>query len=567
MEFASEARRDGHRVRKRLAESTRAFSATARNPSLLRAQLAFGATWSAEWAFTVALGVVAFRDGGATAVGIVAFVRFAPSAVLSPVGTALADRFPRDRVLFWSCFLRGAATAAATLALAVGWPSVAVYTLALLATAAFTVFRPAHAALLPALCKTPLELTSANVVRGLLDSLSTLLGPIVAALLLDLASAAAVFGVAAALSFASGGLLLGLSYEAPPRGPAQPLRRILGETVDGFRALGRHRAALLVAGIGLAQTLTRGFLNVFLVVMALELLDIGSPGVGLLTAAVGAGAVAGSLGASVLVRGRRLAAITGIGAALWGLPLALSGALPYEPVVLVLMGVIGIGNALIDIGLFTLVPRLVPEDLLARVFGAFESLVSLTVALGSLVTPLVIDLLGIRGALATLGLVAPALAILAWRRLEAIDASIAHRDDEVDVLRKVAIFRPLPMPAIDALALHVDHADFAAGQEVFHQGDPGDRFYVIEHGEAEVIGDGRLIRTMGPSDGFGEIALLHQTMRSTTVRARTPLRLHALDRLHFLAVVTGYQSSEREAQTVVRERLHSFDPRNGPARS
>src|SRR5829696_9959577 len=76
-------------MRTRLADSARAFSATARNPSLLRAQLAFGASWTAEWAFMVALGVVAFRDGGATAVGVVAFARMAPSFLLAPFGTAL----------------------------------------------------------------------------------------------------------------------------------------------------------------------------------------------------------------------------------------------------------------------------------------------------------------------------------------------------------------------------------------------------------------------------------------------------------------------------------------------
>jgi nitrate/nitrite transporter NarK len=96
-------------VRAQLAERSQAFSATARNPSLLRAQLAFGATWTSEWAFTVAIGVVAFRDGGAEAVGIVGFARMAPAVVLSPLGTTLADRFPRDRVLVWSCVVRAAA--------------------------------------------------------------------------------------------------------------------------------------------------------------------------------------------------------------------------------------------------------------------------------------------------------------------------------------------------------------------------------------------------------------------------------------------------------------------------
>jgi len=208
--------------------------------------------------------------------------------------------------------------------------------------------------------------------------------------------------------------------------------------------------------------------------------------------------------------------------------------------------------------------RLVPEELLARTFGAFESLVALTVAIGSLVAPPVIDLLGIRGALVVLGLVAPTLVALSWRRLRKIDASIAHRDEEIGVLNKVSMFRPLPMPAIDSLALHLGHAHIAAGQEVFHQGHDGDRFYVIQDGEAEVIGDGRLIRTLGRGDGFGEIALLHDAPRTTTVRARTPLELYTLDRRDFVVTIGGYQSSAREANTLVDDRLREFTPAGGP---
>lgn len=167
---------------------------------------------------------------------------------------------------------------------------------------------------------------------------------------------------------------------------------------------------------------------------------------------------------------------------------------------------------------------------------------------------------GIRGALVLLGLVAPAAAALAWQRLRAIDAAIAHRDKELEVLNDVAMFRPLPMPAIDELALHVDDVRVAAGQKVFHQGDHGDRFYVIEDGEAEVIGDGRLIRALRSGDGFGEIALLHDTLRTATVRARTPLRLYTLDRRHFLSAVNGYESSEREAEALALDRLSAFNP-------
>ena len=543
------------RIRNRLDVSARAFSTNARNPNLLRAQLSFGAAWTSEWALTVVLAVVAYRDGGATAAGIVAFVRMAPAAVIAPIGTALADRFPRDRVLVWSCLIRAAALGAATAVLAAGGTLLGVYALAVVATAAFTIFRPAHSALLPGLCMTPLELTSANVVRGLVDSLSTFAGPLLAALLLDVASAAAGFAAVAALAFVSGVALVGVAYEGPPRARPAPLARIAGEVVEGFRALLRYRDAGLLTWLGWAQTFTRGTLNVFVVVIAIQLLGTGEPGVGLLTAAVGAGAVGGSLGASLVVGGRRLASIEGVGVTLWGLPLVFVAAFHAEPIVLALMAVIGIGNALVDIGIFTLLTRLVPETVLARVMGAFESLVALTVALGSLIAPFAIDLLGIRGALVAVGLVAPVCVAIAWRRLRAIDASMEHRDAEIEVLQRVAMFRPLPMAAIDGLAVHVQHAEFAAGQEIFHQGDEGDRFYVIATGKADVIGNGRLVNTMGPGDGFGEIALLRGTVRTTTVCARTRLRLYTLDRDHFLAAVGGYRSSTEEADALIASRL------------
>lgn len=56
-------------IPQRLRASGRAFIAVAHNRNLMRLQLSFGAGWTAEWTFTVALGVVAFRQGGVAAVG------------------------------------------------------------------------------------------------------------------------------------------------------------------------------------------------------------------------------------------------------------------------------------------------------------------------------------------------------------------------------------------------------------------------------------------------------------------------------------------------------------------
>jgi CRP-like cAMP-binding protein len=124
--------------------------------------------------------------------------------------------------------------------------------------------------------------------------------------------------------------------------------------------------------------------------------------------------------------------------------------------------------------------------------------------------------------------------------------------------------RPLPLPAIEQLARGLQPVSVPTGQVVFNQGDVGDRFYVIESGTAEVIGDGRLVATLGQGQGFGEIALLRRVRRTATVRAASPLRLQALAGDHFLPVVTGFTPSAREAGTSVDTMLDRFAPRETP---
>jgi CRP-like cAMP-binding protein len=142
-------------------------------------------------------------------------------------------------------------------------------------------------------------------------------------------------------------------------------------------------------------------------------------------------------------------------------------------------------------------------------------------------------------------------------------ALVRYRD--AGLLFGIGLGQTLTRAAIDSLALHVGYAHVPAGREVFHQSDDGDRFCVIRSGEADVIGDGRFIRTMGPADGFGEIALLRDTVRTTTVRARTPLVLHTLERRDFVFAIRGYQSSARAADALVGDRLGTFTPARGSA--
>ncbi|MGY1713968.1 MFS transporter [Geodermatophilus sp. SYSU D01106] len=544
----------------RVGQAAAAFAANARNPALRRAQLSFLGAWTAEWAFTVGLGIVAYRDGGATAVGLVGLLRMVPSAVLTPLLAPVADRGRRERVLVLVSTVRGAATAGAAVVVGTGGPSAVVYALAVVSTVAATLYRPAHSALLPSLCRTGRELAGANVVRGLLDSLATLLGPLLAAVLLGWAGVTVVFAVSAAASGWAALLLVRLRYEAPPRPPAPAGVHLVGEALAGIRAVAGNGDLALVVGLAAAQTLTRGALTVLTVVVAIDLLGTGEPGAGALTAAIGAGAVLGSLAASLLVGTRALGAWFALGVTLWGLPVTLIGVVPTETTALLLLACVGVGNALIDVGGFTLLGRTAPDDVLARVFGVLESLVALAMGTGAIVAALVADRAGVRTALVTIGLVCPLAAAAAWRRLRRLDRSIGVRDRDIGLLRSVDVLGVLPLPAVEQLARHLEPVAVPAGEVVVAEGDVGDRYYVIESGTAAVTGDGRTLAMLGPGQGFGEIALLRSTRRTATVRALSDLRLQTLRPERFVAAVLGYPPSARQAGTAVDSMLHRYTP-------
>ena len=82
--------------------------------------------------------------------------------------------------------------------------------------------------------------------------------------------------------------------------------------------------------------------------------------------------------------------------------------------------------------------------------------------------------------------------------------------------------------------------------EIVREGDPGDRFYILVEGETDVCRDGMPVVIRSAPDYFGEIALLHDVPRTATVRARTAVRLFALEREDFIAAVTGHAAG-REA--------------------
>ncbi|MDT4932842.1 MAG: hypothetical protein QOK11_734 [Pseudonocardiales bacterium] len=516
------------------------------NGALLRAQLSFGAAFTAEWSFTVAVGLVAFADGGAVAIGLVGLLRLLPAALLAPVIAAYADRVPRERALFASSAVRGVATLAAAPVLAAGGPVAVVYALAVVSTIAFTPFRASHSALMPSLCRTPDELTSVNVVRGALDSLSVILGGLAAALLVAVWDVSAVFVFAGVCALISAALVVRLNYERIPL-PAARRRHLWFEIRDGLDAVASNAGVRVVVGLVVLQAAIRGAFTVFVVVVAIDLLDRDQSSVGVLQGAVGIGALAGSIACTLLVGSRAMTRWLGVAIVLWGVPIAVIGLLPYYVVALLAAGVIGIGNAMVDVTAFTLVARMVPNAVLARVFGVLESLGAFAVGIGYVLAPLLIELLGTRGALLTVGAVAPVVCLLWWRRLIAIDRSVAVRTDDIILLRQVPMLRPLPVPVIEQLAHGLFRTELGPGEAVFEAGNTGDSFYVVAGGTVRVLDGDRVVRTMGRGQGFGEIALLGNTTRTMTVRAVDHVQLYGISSSDFLPAVTGIREARSAA--------------------
>ena len=544
-------------LREKLGESAAAFRGNFANPQLRRLQLAGAGSVAGQWAYSVALAVYAYEAGGAKAVGIVTLIRTIPAAIAAPFLAALADRLPRVAIMATTSLGRAATIGAAGAIALSGGPAWAIYTLAGTAAILATAFLPAESALLPQLARNPEELTAANVTRSTIDSIGTFAGPAIGGGLLAATSPGVVFLVTAG-TFVWGAAIVSLirPQAAEAEVPEEPheVESLLRSTKAGFKAIAVERKLRLVIALYSAQTVVAGALGVLVVVTALDLLHRGASGVGLLNAASGVGGVAGALVAFALIGRKRLASDFGLGIVLWGAPLALIGAWPNTAVALVALGVLGLGNTLVDVAGLTLLQRTAPPAVIGRVFGVLEMLLVGTIGLGAALAPVLIAAFGIRWSLVITGAFLPVLAAITWRRLLKIDAE-SEAPEAVGLLERIPIFSPLSEPALERLASQLEPLEVTAGTGVIRQGDRGDRFYVIESGSFEVTVDGTHAGELGPGGFFGEIALLRNVPRTATVTTLTDGRLQALGREEFLAAVAGHPPSVRAADAVVGARL------------
>jgi len=289
-------------------------------------------------------------------------------------------------------------------------------------------------------------------------------------------------------------------------------------------------------------------------------LSMGPAGPGVLSAAVGVGGLLGAAAAMTLIGRSRLAPAFVLGVVVVGVPIALVALAQGPLTAILLLGVAGVGKSFFDVTARTLLQRTVDDDVLARVFGVQEGLSMAALAVGSAIAPILVVTIGVDATFVLAGLSLPVVALFVLHRIRSVDRDARLADPaDVALLRGTPIFEPLGPASIERVARNLVQIEADPGMIVIREGDPGDRFYVIEEGEVEVSRHGEPLAKLGPGDFFGEIALLRNVPRTATVTASGAASLRSLDRAQFLAAVTGSPAGAVALADVMDRRVAEHD--------
>jgi MFS family permease len=524
-----------------------------------------GISWTvgvaADTALVVVTLVTVFNRGGIVAAGLLGALRMIPAVIAGMLAGRMVERFRGDRFLVALGLVRAASAALTALAIATAGRNlddkfitmVALFVFAGVAAAAGAPVRPTQITLMPAIARSPGELVAANTVWSTGEGIGAFGGPFIAGALMAAGLPAAAAAVAAVGFLVTALIAAGLRFEQAGDA-AGGSRRVTGGGLrfkDGLRAI-RRRPVLAWSMLGTyGQVLTRGLLNALVVVAAIELLGMGQPGLGLLSAALGFGGLAGAILAMSATRSERLVRTEIASLVFWGLPIAVIGVFVKPEVALAAMVVIGVANATYDVALFTIFQRVAGNDERGPVMSVLEGVIGLGAVSGSLLAPALMWAFGTRGALIVAGSILPILAAAIYLRIGHAERITHVNEAIVQLLRKVPAFAELPLTAVERVAAGLVPFAAPAGTALMTQGENGDTFDVIATGDIEVTVDGRPIHRLGPGAGVGEIALLRRSPRTATVTAITDVTGYRVDASTFLAAVAGPAAAavtERMAQ-------------------
>lgn len=532
------------------------------NGSIVRLQVAYLALFGAVAMVLVVQAVVAFAEAGAQGVAVLTLAQMIPTLIVVPLVAALGQRTERRRLLLIALGACAVSTGGTAILLAADGPFLGLLLLAAILAAGAGVTWSVMTAMLPDLARGPDELVGANVAATAAEGVGGLVGPLLASVLLLTGGPAVASGVAAVALVVAVVLAIGVR---PPRvrpvalDPGRPrgARALALELTDGVAVLWRLPGPRLVSIGIVAQTFVRGALGVLLVVLALDVLDVGELGVGLLTAAIGLGGLVGSALTAGVMIDRRLGPVFAVAIACWGLPLVLLAPAPVLPATLLALAVVGVANAFVDVAGFGLLQGCIADSRRTAGLGAVRAAVSLGTAAGGVAASILVEWLEPVLALAVIGAILPVMAVVLWPRWRRLDERLLVPREQVAALRACPMFGPLTLAQLEQLAAGSTLIHLPAGVAVITEGDPGDAFYLLAEGTVAVTVAGSLVATLGPGEGFGEVALLRGTPRTATVTATTSIAAYRVDAATFVSALSGSAVSRETAEATMRGYVHA----------
>jgi MFS family permease len=458
-------------------------------PDLRRVELAFAGFCAAEWAIWIALLVYAYERSGTSVAGLIAVVLLVPATLFAPIGSVLGDRYRPGRVLLGAYAVQAAGMAVAGAILLEEGPPPVAYAAFACVVAAMTVTRPTMGALTPTLARRPEELIAINAVSGWVESVSIFAAPALAGILLAVASPGAVFLVMGA-AVCIGAVLVVPVAGPRPAGEGEVRAAVHTEIARAIHAIRREPSARVLAALIAADFVALGALEVLYPPLAIDVLGQEASWAGYLNAAFGAGAAVAIVFTSSLVGRARLVPSMLLGLAFYAGAFLVLAAYQTLPLTVALLVLAGLGRAVLGVGTRTLLQRVSPPDMLARVFGVVESISMGALALGSLGVAALVAIGGVPLALIGIGCVLPLALLVGGRSLFELDRRADVPVVEVGLLRSLHLFSPLSAEKLETLARVLERAETREGEIVIREGEDGDRFYVIADGEIAVTSNG-----------------------------------------------------------------------------
>jgi MFS family permease len=346
------------------------------------------------WMETIGVGVlVTTETGQAGWAGLVAAAGFVPSAVLGPVGGALADRVPRRTLLLATTAVQTGLAAVLTLLTAAGTPHPAVVTLIVLgAGCSLALGFPAYQALLPDLVPRE-DLAGAVALSSAQWNLGRVIGPALAGIVIRFGGYEWAFGLNTVSFLAVIGVLLVLRLPRPA--PATD-SSIVAAIVTGARFVRTEPGLRVVVGYMALNSLLAAPFIALVPAVALKVFDNEQAGTAALVTAQGVGAVL--MGLSLGVLHARFGNRRVLFAVLWGLPAALvayacAPTLPVAVVAIFVVGFLYLGA----LSSFTTIAQLrAPTELRGRVLSVLMVLLGTLYPLGSVLQGTIADRVGLR---------------------------------------------------------------------------------------------------------------------------------------------------------------------------